>query len=91
MSQRQAITHSRLMHVAQPRLARGLLADQRQTRTRALHATCVSVSPLARCVQELKAGLASQGLAAFDLVFVDHDKGAYVSDVQLLLDHGLIR
>lgn len=42
-------------------------------------------------VQELRSSLRSRGLSAFDLVFIDHEKSVYLSDLQLLIKEGLIR
>ena len=42
-------------------------------------------------LQELQSALLSQGLSAFDLVFIDHEKSVYLSDLQLLIKAGLIR
>lgn len=48
------------------------------------------VKPLEQAVQELRSALQSQGLSAFDLVFIDHEKSVYLSDLQLLMREGLI-
>lgn len=42
-------------------------------------------------LQELRAALKAQGVDAFDLVFIDHEKTVYLSDLQLLVKEGLIR
>lgn len=49
------------------------------------------VKPLDQAVQELRSALTAQGLTAFDLVFIDHEKSVYLSDLQLLIKEGLIR
>eukprot|EP00878_Enallax_costatus_P023982 GHUV01025565.1.p3 GENE.GHUV01025565.1~~GHUV01025565.1.p3 ORF type:complete len:197 (+),score=58.32 GHUV01025565.1:390-980(+) len=49
------------------------------------------VKPLEQSMEVLITALQSQGLSSFDLVFIDHDKAFYLSDLQLLLESGLLR
>lgn len=42
-------------------------------------------------LQELRAALKKQGADCFDLVFIDHEKSVYLSDLQLLVKEGLIK
>lgn len=49
------------------------------------------VKPLEQAVEELRAALKAQGRDAFELVFIDHEKSVYLSDLQLLIKEGLIR
>jgi len=49
------------------------------------------VKPLDQSIEELKAALKAQGLTAFELVFIDHAKDFYLSDLQLLVKEGLVR
>jgi hypothetical protein len=52
---------------------------------------CPSHTPPPRRTQELRAALKAQGADCFDLVFIDHEKSVYLSDLQLLVKEGLIK
>jgi predicted O-methyltransferase YrrM len=42
-------------------------------------------------LQELRAALQSQGASCFEVVFIDHEKSVYLSDLQLLVKEQLIQ
>lgn len=49
------------------------------------------VNPLDQAVQELRAALKSQKADCFEVVFIDHEKSVYLSDLQLLVKEQLIK